>query len=209
MLISMRVGSEDDDNIFHLLSHQQLQLPPSFLSYLNARLAVIDTGKARLAKGILEDVVGLLESGGNTKKPEAGTILSQLVAGSEVVASAMEQGDVERVIREWQRYYKLKKVVAPNFDVEPPFCTRLLSHLQSITLSTSITGAGGGGFILLLSARPLVEEGALGEVEAALKRAEAEEERIGEPRSYSLKRVQIDEKGMIGRVQKYSFGKKM
>mmetsp|Transcript_7121 Transcript_7121/g.18408 ORF Transcript_7121/g.18408 Transcript_7121/m.18408 type:complete len:90 (-) Transcript_7121:3606-3875(-) len=68
---------------------------------------------------------------------------------------------------------------------------------------------GGGGFILLLSARPLVEEGALGEVEAALKRAEAEEERIGEPRSYSLKRVQIDEKGMIGRVQKYSFGKKM
>jgi len=54
MLISMRVGSEDDDNIFHLLSHQQLQLPPSFLSYLNARLAVIDTGKARLAKGILE-----------------------------------------------------------------------------------------------------------------------------------------------------------
>jgi len=128
-------------------------LPQDFAHALSARLALVFTGKPRLAKNLLVEVIRRWWSG----SPEVATTTDQLVAAAEACAVALAEGDLPRVGECLSRYHALKRVMAgPGY--EPPGLEELLQRAKPLIWGGCMCGAGGGGFLAVLSREPLEEQ---------------------------------------------------
>jgi fucokinase len=102
------------------------------------------TGLRRLAKNILADVVGnYLDRDRCTLE-----ILRQIHEFPPLIAEAMSQKSVERFGRLLEVGWKLKKELDPESTT--PVIERILERVKKHIFGTTLLGAGGGGFLLLV-----------------------------------------------------------
>eukprot|EP00117_Sycon_ciliatum_P037351 scpid49099/ scgid27963/ L-fucose kinase len=127
---------------------EPLNLSEETLREFNRRFVVIYTGRTRLARNILQEVIrswyGQLPRIVNTAKA--------LVAGSEECAEAFRQGDLEKVGACMSRYWEQKKVMA--YGCEPDTVRQFMKALKPHVYGQSMAGAGGGGFMYVLMKEP-------------------------------------------------------
>ncbi|XP_023259810.1 L-fucose kinase-like, partial [Seriola lalandi dorsalis] len=127
---------------------ERLSPPEDFLVSLEQHLLLVYTGKTRLARNLLQDVVRSWYS----RLPSMVQNAQQLVANSEECSRACSEGSLSRLGRCLDRSWQQKKLMAPG--CEPASVRTMMEALRPLVLGQSLAGAGGGGFLYLLTREP-------------------------------------------------------
>ncbi|XP_041853078.1 L-fucose kinase [Melanotaenia boesemani] len=131
---------------------ERLSLPAEFLTSLEQHLLLVYTGKTRLARNLLQDVVRSWYS----RLPSMVLNAQQLVSNSEECARACSDGSLSRLGQCLDRSWQQKKLMAPG--CEPASVRTMMEALSPLVLGQSLAGAGGGGFLYLLTREPQQQE---------------------------------------------------
>ncbi|XP_026166649.1 L-fucose kinase [Mastacembelus armatus] len=127
---------------------EPLSPPDDFLVSLEQHLLLVYTGKTRLARNLLQDVVRSWYS----RLPAMVQNAQQLVTNSEDCARACSDGCLLTLGRCLDRSWQQKKLMAPG--CEPASVRAMMEALRPLVLGQSLAGAGGGGFLYLLTREP-------------------------------------------------------
>uniref|UniRef100_A0A9J8AZH9 Fucose kinase n=1 Tax=Cyprinus carpio carpio TaxID=630221 RepID=A0A9J8AZH9_CYPCA len=165
---------------------EQLSLTQDFLSVLQQHLLLVYTGKTRLARNLLQDVVRSWYA----RLPSIVQNAEQLVTNAEECAEACRDGSLLRLGECMNTYWQQKKLMAPG--CEPAAVRSMMNALQPLSLGQSLAGAGGGGFLFLLTREPQQKE--------AVREILTNIQGIG---SFSVHSVELDMDG-ISIIQKSS-----
>ncbi|GLD61656.1 L-fucose kinase [Lates japonicus] len=127
---------------------ERLSPPQDFLVSLEQHLLLVYTGKTRLARNLLQDVVRSWYS----RLPAMVQNAQQLVANSEECARACSEGSLSRLGQCLDRSWQQKKLMAPGCELAS--VRTMMEALRPLVLGQSLAGAGGGGFLYLLTREP-------------------------------------------------------
>ncbi|XP_069956063.1 L-fucose kinase, partial [Cherax quadricarinatus] len=130
------------------VSTYNIPLSHTFVTSINQHLLLLYTGKVRLARNLLQNVIRNWYAG----DPTITSCFSQLRELALRAAGAMLHNDLEMLGSYINDYWSLKKMVASG--CEPTMVSKLMTTLQEHCLGMSLAGAGGGGYLYALKARP-------------------------------------------------------
>lgn len=119
---------------------KKIRLSQARLQELQERLVVFFSGQQRLARDILRKVMGRWLG----REPAMTGLMSELNRSAYQLAEVLEKGHWNRVAREINRYWDIKKALYPASTT--PSVDVLLSECQPFCLAAGLAGAGGGGF---------------------------------------------------------------
>jgi fucokinase len=111
---------------------------------IESRLLILYTGKPRLAKNLLQNVIRNWYS----QEPD---ILATFAANLKLAATcwaAVRAEDLAALAACLDRYWRIKRALAPG--AEPELVQRILAALRPLILGASLAGAGGGGFLVAI-----------------------------------------------------------
>jgi galactokinase/mevalonate kinase-like predicted kinase len=131
------------------LSIEKINFTSAFREQFNSRVVLAFTGKTRLAKNILHNVLNRWSK----RTPEIVDVLHKLVSGAEKAQEQVETGDLGSLALTFNEYWELKKIMAgTESGVEPQWMQALTSELKqgNVIVGASLCGAGGGGFLALI-----------------------------------------------------------
>ncbi|XP_010642732.1 L-fucose kinase isoform X4 [Fukomys damarensis] len=158
---------------------EEITVPEGFVQKLNEHLLLVYTGKTRLARNLLQDVLRSWFA----RLPDVVHNAHSLVWQTEECAEAFRQGNLPLLGLYLTSYWEQKKLMAPG--CEPLAVRRMMDVLAPYVHGQSLAGAGGGGFLYLLTKEPQQKE----VVEAVLANTEG----LG---SYSVHLVEVDIQGL-------------
>jgi len=147
----LKLATSDRHTIPLRTGVERIPLSPCVKSALDDRLVLVFTGKPRLAKDILRNVLRRWAR----RSPEIVQTVQDLVAGAGCAADALrgENVNLDELGRHMKDYWKFKKIMAgEGSGAEPEEIRKLLVKLyeQKVISGGTICGAGGGGFLVLL-----------------------------------------------------------
>ncbi|NXS61648.1 FUK kinase, partial [Brachypteracias leptosomus] len=157
---------------------EKIPVPEGFTQTLNDHLLLVYTGKTRLARNLLQDVV----RNWYARLPSTVQNANALVSNAEECAQALRQGHLPRVGECLGRYWQQKKVMAPG--CEPLAVGHMMETLQPYVYGQCLAGAGGGGFLYLLTKAPQQRE--------ALHQILAKTQGLG---NFSIHSIEVDTDG--------------
>ena len=145
------------DRLPLLVEVQPIPVSPAFVDDFNAHCLLIHTGQSRLAKNLLLTVLRRWY-----QRDEVVTrTVDALSTEAESMRAAIERGDLKDIGRLLQLYWDLKKIMASPMPttlkqakeapVEPEHIARLSARLRPYVHGLSLLGAGGGGFMCILT----------------------------------------------------------
>ncbi|XP_053934485.1 L-fucose kinase isoform X2 [Cuculus canorus] len=157
---------------------EKIPVPDDFTQTLNNHLLLVYTGKTRLARNLLQDVV----RNWYARLPSIVQNADALVSNAEECAQALRQGNLLLVGECLDRYWQQKKCMAPG--CEPLAVGRMMDALQPYVYGQCLAGAGGGGFLYVLTKAPWQKE--------ALHQILAQTEGLG---NFSIHSIEVDTDG--------------
>ncbi|XP_054711046.1 L-fucose kinase-like [Uloborus diversus] len=122
-----------------------LQLSENIVDKLNSHLLLIYTGKVRLAKNLLQTVIRNWYARDDTVVK----CFKNLITYSMQMKEALQKGDLEKVGHLMNTYWEQKKILAPG--CEPANVKRIMDLLRPLCFGQLLVGAGGGGFMCILT----------------------------------------------------------
>ncbi|XP_064526745.1 L-fucose kinase isoform X1 [Pseudopipra pipra] len=131
---------------------EQILVPDGFIQTLSDHLLLVYTGKTRLARNLLQDVV----RNWYARLPSIVQNTDALVSNAEECAQALRQGDLPLIGKCLDRYWQQKKVMAPG--CEPLAVGHMMDTLRPHVHGQCLAGAGGGGFLYVLTKAPRQRE---------------------------------------------------
>ncbi|XP_022438931.1 L-fucose kinase isoform X3 [Delphinapterus leucas] len=158
---------------------EEITVPVGFVQKLNDHLLLVYTGKTRLARNLLQDVLRSWYA----RLPAVVQNARNLVRHTEECAEAFRQGSLPLLGQCLASYWEQKKLMAPG--CEPLAVRRMMDALAPHVHGQSLAGAGGGGFLYLLTKEPRQKE--------ALEAVLAKTEGLG---NYSIHLVEVDTQGL-------------
>ncbi|XP_066569587.1 L-fucose kinase [Amia ocellicauda] len=158
---------------------EPLALPDGFIHTLNQHLLLLYTGKTRLARNLLQDVVRSWYS----RLPSMVENTEGLVSNAQDCAQACREGSLERLGACLDRYWQQKRAMARG--CEPAAVRAMMAALRPLTLGQTLAGAGGGGFLCLLTREPRQQD----RVQAVLSATQG----LGD---FSVHTVEVDTQGI-------------
>jgi fucokinase len=157
-----------------------LEISASTVGTLNDHLVLCYSGQARLARNLLQGVLRRWFG----RLPEVVETVSSLVSNAEAIQPAVMNADVEKFGACVSAYWSQKKLMA-GCGVEPTLVTRAFAAMAPLLCGHTMAGAGGGGFILLVTRKPNDTMA----LQAAL-------DSVPECHTFSLHKCEIDVAGM-------------
>ncbi|XP_031978133.1 L-fucose kinase isoform X4 [Corvus moneduloides] len=157
---------------------EQILVPDGFIQTLNDHLLLVYTGKTRLARNLLQDVV----RNWYARLPSIVQNADALVSNAEECAQALRQGDLLLLGKCLDCYWQQKKCMAPG--CEPLAVGRMMDALRPYVHGQCLAGAGGGGFLYVLTKASRQKE--------ALHRILANTEGLG---NFSIHSIEVDTGG--------------
>lgn len=115
------------------------------ITVIDERILLLYTGRSRLAKGLLENVLRRWHA----RIPDVVDAAHQLLETSKRAKAALKADDADELGAVLDDYWRLKKIMAAA-DVEPANVARIIQALRPYISGASLCGAGGGGFLVLV-----------------------------------------------------------
>eukprot|EP00928_Gymnodinium_smaydae_P004775 TRINITY_DN1162_c0_g1_i1.p1 TRINITY_DN1162_c0_g1~~TRINITY_DN1162_c0_g1_i1.p1 ORF type:complete len:1182 (+),score=285.74 TRINITY_DN1162_c0_g1_i1:147-3692(+) len=131
---------------------EPLPLEEKFAADFASRLVLVFTGRPRLAKYLLQNVIRQWFG----RMPVICDTVHGLVANAEAAATAFREQNLAKLGECVNTYWAQKQVMAPG--CEPRAITLLREKLAPGLLGMSLAGAGGGGFAVLITKEPHAQE---------------------------------------------------
>lgn len=114
-------------------------------SELKQRSLLYFTGQKRMARNILQNVVGNYLA----RTPKSLQLVHELKANALETKEALDAKDIEGFARGVARYWEQKKAIDPGATNAP--IENLLASIQQDVQASLLPGAGGGGFIFIIA----------------------------------------------------------
>ncbi|XP_078400065.1 L-fucose kinase isoform X2 [Cetorhinus maximus] len=162
---------------------ERIAVTDEFVKTLNDHLLLVYTGKTRLARNLLQDVL----RNWYARLPSIVENADALVRNTEECAQAFIKGDLSQIGQCLNTYWQQKKYMAPG--CEPSAVRQIMAVLRPHVHGQSLAGAGGGGFLYLLTKKPRQKE--------ALERILRASEGLG---NFNVHEVEVDETGITVRL---------
>ena len=141
------------------VSTAMIQVPKGFSELFSSHLVLIYTGKTRLARNLLQNVI----RNWYAREPALVANTGNLVTNAKASQEALAVGDIEAVGKCVDEYWEHKKIMAPG--CEPSFVRKMMDCMRPFVYGQSMAGAGGGGFMYAISKKP----NAAAELEAVVR----------------------------------------
>jgi len=125
-----------------------ISMPSGFHETLGQHLVLVYTGRQRLARNLLQNVVRRWYA----RLPEIVSTENDLVLNAQDAAVALKNGDLVEIGKCLSLYWEQKKTMAAG--CEPAFVREMIFALSDMIYGASLAGAGGGGFLILLTKKP-------------------------------------------------------
>ncbi|GFV68206.1 l-fucose kinase [Trichonephila clavipes] len=138
---------------------EMLEVPDHVLEYLNTHFLLIYTGKVRLAKNLLQNVI----RNWYAREENVVRCFKNLILFSYEMKRALIEGDFEEIGKLMNVYWEQKKILAPG--CEPASVKEIMDITRPLCHGQLLVGAGGGGFMCILTK----EVNAKGVIESALQ----------------------------------------
>ncbi|MBC01845.1 MAG: hypothetical protein CMJ34_00890 [Phycisphaerae bacterium] len=122
--------------------------PAGFIDAIRERTVLLYSGEKRLARDILEKVVGRHLA----RDPEALRIVRRLKDGAEAMADAVRTGDQDAFAERLSEYWALKQSFDPSAS-NARLEALVAPHRRDLA-AWELPGAGGGGFVMMLARDP-------------------------------------------------------
>eukprot|EP00557_Chaetoceros_sp_GSL56_P014727 CAMPEP_0176478596 /NCGR_PEP_ID=MMETSP0200_2-20121128/1270_1 /TAXON_ID=947934 /ORGANISM="Chaetoceros sp., Strain GSL56" /LENGTH=1200 /DNA_ID=CAMNT_0017874543 /DNA_START=62 /DNA_END=3667 /DNA_ORIENTATION=+ len=139
-----------DSNIIPVRVHvEQYEIPHETLAEFNERLVLAYSGQPRLAKNILQNVVRRWAK----RTPEIVKNVNDLVNGARLCITSIQRNNFEDLGSLLTAYWAQKKIMAgEDSGVDPITVKRIfdLLSLEGVAVGSTLTGAGGGGFMTMI-----------------------------------------------------------
>ncbi|CAH3175669.1 unnamed protein product, partial [Porites lobata] len=166
---------------------EPLKLSQATVDAVTKRLLCLFSGKPRLAKNLLQDVV----RNWYARFPHITENADNLITNAEEAVEALKTGNVEKLGACMNCYRKQKCVMAPG--TEPDAIRDMMEALDPFVLGQTLTGAGGGGFLVLITKEPNMAD----KIRAVIEEKKASDEFI-------FYDVSVDWDGLTVRVEEPS-----
>ena len=148
----LKTVSSKPDRLPLDISVQRVEIPSSVTMELNERLVLAFTGKTRLAKNILQNVLRRWAR----RTPDIVQTVKDLLFGAQSARNAVQTGNLDKLGECLSAYWKHKKIMAGEESGAEPLVVRdIISALleRQAIVGASLCGAGGGGFLVLLASK--------------------------------------------------------
>ncbi|XP_057317332.1 L-fucose kinase-like isoform X1 [Hydractinia symbiolongicarpus] len=178
----IKIGSSKNQLPLHIKT-EQIQVPDGFKETLENHLLVVFTGKTRLARNMLQDVL----RNWNARFPEIVETASELVKNAENAKKALEEGKLELIGQYLNECWRHKKSMAHG--CEPSVCRAIMDQLEPLVHGQCLAGAGGGGFMYVIT-----------KDEFAMDKIKAEIEKVEMATKASVHYAQIDREGLVVKI---------
>ena len=129
-----------------------IPLSDDFRHELNQRLVLLYTGRARLARNLLQNVVRRWYA----RLPEIVATVKSLTTTATQAANAIQEEDIVKVGACLSKYWTQKKCMAEG--CEPEFVAKMIASFDELIHGASLAGAGGGGFMAVITKEPNVRD---------------------------------------------------
>ncbi|MBM3476083.1 MAG: hypothetical protein FJX75_22670 [Armatimonadetes bacterium] len=129
------------------LQIEPLNLAPQVWEELAHRLVLVYTGRTRVAKNILQTVMGRYLS----REPKTIAALREIHTLAHEVSHALRAGDLGTVGHLMSAQWECNKVLDP--DSTNPEINALFEAVRPHVAGAKLTGAGGGGFMAVMTHR--------------------------------------------------------
>ena len=132
------------------ISVQRVDIPVAVATELNERLVLAFTGKTRLAKNILQNVLRRWAR----RTPDIVQTVKDLLRCAQNAREAVLSGKLDDLGECLNSYWRHKKIMAgDDSGVEPVAVHGIISALleRKAIIGGSLCGAGGGGFLVILA----------------------------------------------------------
>ncbi|KAM7427969.1 hypothetical protein ABFA07_020983 [Porites harrisoni] len=166
---------------------EPLNLSETTVDAVTKRLLCLFSGKPRLAKNLLQDVV----RNWYARFPHITENADNLITNAEEAVEALKTGNVEKLGACMNCYRKQKCIMAPG--TEPDAIRDMMEALDPFVLGQTLTGAGGGGFLVLITKEPNMAD----KIRAVIEEKKASDEFI-------FYDVSVDWDGLTVRVEEPS-----
>ena len=146
----LKLGSSDAHFLPLQTKVQRFDLPQPMIDELNQRLILAFSGKPRLAKNILSNVLRRWAR----RSEEIMTTVDGLVKGAEEAIQCIQNEDLDSLGKVVSQYWQYKIAMAGvDSGVEPKSVHDMLEILSSRgdIVGGTLCGAGGGGFLAMLA----------------------------------------------------------
>jgi len=148
----LKLGSSDAHVLPLQTKVQRYDLSSELVDELNQRLCLVFSGKPRLAKNILSNVLRRWAR----RSEEIMYTVDGLVKGALEAIESIQAKDLDRLGSVMSQYWQYKIAMAgKDSGVEPPSVHSVLELLSSSgdIVGGTLCGAGGGGFLALLASK--------------------------------------------------------
>ena len=125
-----------------------ISMPSGFHDTLGQHLVLVYTGRQRLARNLLQNVVRRWYA----RVPEIVFTADALVQNAHDASHALQKGNLSEIGTCLSKYWEQKKMMAAG--CEPAFVREMIDALSDMIHGASLAGAGGGGFLILLTKEP-------------------------------------------------------
>lgn len=167
---------------------EKLDLSEKTVEEITKRLVCFYSGRTRLAKNLLQNVV----RNWYARFSQITNNAKNLVNNAEEAAKALKEGNIEKFGACWTCYRHQKSLMAPGS--EPKAIKDLLEALAPMSYGQAMAGAGGGGFIFVLTKEPNMVD----DVKAVIKSMKPSDEVV------DFYDVSVDWEGLTVRVEESS-----
>lgn len=150
---SSRPGLSQSITVSHLALDQ------ATMDELNERFCLIYTGQRRLARNLLRDVVGRYI--GN--EPDTVYALNEIQRMAALMRFELERGHVDDFAELLSKHWELSKMI--DSGSTNTLIDQIFDSIEDLVLGKMVCGAGGGGFLQVVTRRGVTKE----ELQARLK----------------------------------------
>ena len=157
-----------------------LEVSGGTLEKVKTNMALIYTGKTRLAKNLLQKVLDRWRS----RTPEIVQNVDDLTSNAEICADAWRKGDLEKMGQVLNTYREQKKIMAP--DSEPREICEIINSVKPHVHGCCLAGAGGGGYLFVITKQPNQHE----ELKRILQNLSTQNN------LYTVHRIEVDTEGL-------------
>jgi len=141
------VGTSPQDP-FVKVNVKHLEVDSGFLAEFESRLLVVYTGKPRLAKNLLQNVI----RNWYCKDQRITQAFKDNYSIAEKCREAVLNKDLKAIGECLNQYFIIKKILAPGS--EPALVKEIFEEISGDILGGTLCGAGGGGFLVALVKDP-------------------------------------------------------
>ncbi|EFA74979.1 L-fucose kinase [Heterostelium album PN500] len=134
-----------NENVNINVEHRVLNISRENIEKINNHLLLIYTGRTRLARDLLQDVIRRWYA----KTEEIIRVTDSLVATAESMVKALENVDIPQLGSLLREYWEQKKCMASG--AEPTQVAQLAKLISEESYGYSLVGAGGGGFMVAIT----------------------------------------------------------